>query len=179
MRPLPAVQASRRRWIIRGLERELWMLPLISVVQLDVQLAASSTHCPLGSFTNRSIKNPPFACPRISRTYLELAGRRDVNRVSLAAMDDPLRRSAMSHASTQHLFLSFSTFQSYARNPLAPQHAVRPAPHVSEVSLALAILGRAVRTTRCDNTTSTPMPQKRGLRGWDIVPPPANPIVCV
>src|SRR6267154_167598 len=142
MRPLPAVQASRRRWIIRGLERELWMLPLISVVQVDVQLAASSIHCPLGSFTNRSIKNPPFARPRISRTYLELAGRRDVNRVSLASMDDPLRRSAMSHASTRHLLLSFSTFQSYARYPPAAP-TCRPAPlPMSAKYCALSILGR-------------------------------------
>src|SRR5712671_7266779 len=110
------------------------MLPLIAVVQVDVQRVSSSIHCPSGSFTNRLIKNLPSARPRISRTYLELAGRRDDNRVSLAAMDDPLRRSAMSHASTRHLLLSFPMFQSYARYPLAaPTCRSAPLPHISEV----------------------------------------------
>src|SRR5258708_20069575 len=104
------------------------MLPLISAVQVDVQLAASSIHCPLGSFTNRLIKNLPFARPRISRTYLELAGRRDDNRVSLAAMDDPLRRSAMSQASTRHLLLSSGVPTLCPLSTVSPDIPVRPSP---------------------------------------------------
>ena len=146
------------------------MLPLISVVQVDVQRVASSIHCPLGSFTNRLIKNLPFARPRISRTYLELPGRRDDNRVSLAAMDDPLRRNAMSHASTRHLLLSSPCSKVMPAIHWLPRHAGPPRSRYQRSIVALSILGRAARTTRRDNTTSTPMPRKRALRGWDIVP---------
>src|SRR4051812_19321433 len=73
---------------MRAFERE-WMRSPSSVPQIGVQRAASSIRCPSGSSTNRLIKNLPFTRWLISRIYLELAGKRDDIRVSLAAMDDP------------------------------------------------------------------------------------------